>query len=457
MADHTNTLPNDFGAERSVLSSVLRDKDAVYETVRAFPDITSFYTPNHKVVYSAILSLYQDGRPIDITTVASELGDDLNRIGGRLYIVELQEHEVTTAHLSSYISIVSEKHKRRQAIQQSQEVIHQCQSDSNIDDILTDTQLKFSEIGAGSSCGVTHLSITSPSVIQSIIDAETNLNEYLYTGFSSIDEVIGGYESGELITIGGYSGHGKTTYALQTALHIASSQDKAIVIASYEMPREQLNKRLLSIVTKISPTKMKQGNLSEEEAGELMKAQQYLDKIPIYFYYDPGCSINQLIAEIRRSKNEVDASLWIVDYIQLVPTPQRARRDLEVAEITRGLKLAAGDTGIPIIGISQLSNPSDPDSYPKRPRLAKLKESGAIQQDSDIVQFVYMDEFPDQESGIDSGEIILAKQRMGQGRFTAKMIFPYGRWVEKSNRPETEPINNYELTQNELSTQHGQI
>ena len=409
--------------ERSVLGSIMRDKEAIYKVVDIITDVNMFDLPNNKIIYSAIMALYEAQKPIDIVTVCNKLKGDLQNIGGRLYIVNLMEETMTSNNIEEYCNIIKEYYTKRQAIKLCNLASDSLEdSDIKSADAIGNLKGGLDILVSGGDSHLHNMSDLSLIAKQRIHDAEEGKIEFLYSGFSLLDNKIGGYCSGELITIGGFTSHGKTTFALQVAMNLAAKQSKPVGIASYEMDQNAVYDRMLCIYSGVDYTRIKQGMLNEDEWKKIEKADDKLKKLSIKILYDPGCNITQLVARMKRYKRELGTCLWVVDYLQLIPTSNIRDRRLQVEDITRKLKLGAGDVGVPIIALSQLSRSINSDSYPPEPNLAKLRESGSIEQDSDVVQFVY-------RSKENDASVIVAKQRMAT---TGKipMSFANGRWGE---------------------------
>ena len=409
--------------ERAVLGATLTDKDAIYKVIDVITDPNMFDLPNNKIIYSAVMALYDSQKPIDIVTVCDKLKDDLPKIGGRVRIVEMAEEHISSHNIEEYCNIIKEYHTKRQAVKLCN-VASDSLKDSDIksEEAIGELRSGLDSLVSGGDNRLFSMEDLAPIARQRIMDAIEGKIEYLYSGFTLLDNKIGGYENGDLIVLGGFTSHGKTTFALQEAINIARKQGLPIGVASYEMSERLVYNRMWCILSGVDYTRMKQGTLNEDEWDRLDEQEKVLKKLPIKVLYDPSCNINQLIARMKRYTRELGTRLWVVDYLQLVPVPKIHDRRLQVEDITRKLKLGAGEVGIPIIALSQLSRSMNSDSYPLEPTLAKLRESGSIEQDSDVVQFVY-------RSKENEASVIVAKQRMAT---TGKipMSFADGRWGE---------------------------
>ena len=418
-------IPQDIEAEKTVLGTILFNNEVFNKIIEIISEPDAFYNIKHKLIYSAIINLNKNNSPISPTSVANMLGQDLIKAGNNSYLWNLESFRETSSSRCGYFAdIVYEKYQKRQAIKVLEQALDSCRNGAELVDAVGSAQKSLSRIIAPDDKEMSSIGEMMPDAIQRVIDGESKKKEYVYSGFVDIDKAIGGYEKGELIIVGGYPSHGKTTFALQNAYHVASTQNLPVGIISYEMSKAQLTMRYLCVLAKVDYAQVKQGTLSDDEMRRINNAERILTPLPIKMYYNPKLNINQIIPIMERYKREMGIGFWIIDYLQLIPSSIKERR-LQIEEISRTLKLASGIIQSPIMALSQLSR-AQGDGHPKLPTLSKLRESGSIEQDGDIVEFVYRNE--KNESVVD-----IAKNRMGKTR-TVPMMFIEGTWASQSQK-----------------------
>jgi len=412
--------PHDIEAEQAVIGSMLTDKDAVISAIEVLKE-EDFYREDHKYIYAAILSLYQRSEPIDIITLKSELTSlgTFDKIGGLEYLVELPEKVPTTANVSKYVKIVKEKSALRRLIKSANEIIEQGYDQTEeIDNIMGMAEKKIFDIAQDRD----QKSYTSMK--DALVDAFTEL-EQLYnqkkritgiaTGFSDLDYKIAGLQKSTLVLIAARPAMGKTAFALNIATNAAVRENVPTIIFSLEMAKEELVNRILCSEALVDSNKIRTGKMEEDDWLKLAGTMGTLSEAPIYIDDTPGISINEIRAKCRKLKLEKDIGLIVIDYIQLIKGSDKrnSSREQEIAEITRSLKILAKEINVPVIALSQLSRA--PEQRPDhRPMLADLRESGSIEQDADIVMFLYRDEYynPDTDKK-GTSEVILGKHRAG--------------------------------------------
>jgi replicative DNA helicase len=422
--------PNDVEAEQAVIGSMLTDKDAVISAIEVLKE-EDFYREDNKTIYEAILNLYNRSEPIDIITLKAELTSMgmFDKIGGLEYIVGLPEKVPTTANVEKYISIVKEKSELRRLIKAANEIIEQGYDPTeNIDDIMNSAEKKIFNI-------MQDKDQKSYSPIKDVlIDAFTEL-EQLYnqkqhitgvpTGFIDLDYKTAGLHNSDLILIAARPAMGKSAFALNIATNAALKAKVPAVLFSLEMSKEQMVNRILCSEAMVDSNKVRTGKIDDDDWIKLADTMGDLSEAPIYIDDTPGISINEIRAKCRKLKLEKNIGLVVIDYLQLVQgSSKRAQgsREQEISEISRSLKILAKEINVPVIALSQLSRA--PEQRPDhRPMLSDLRESGAIEQDADIVMFLYRDDYYNEDSE-DKGlaEVIVAKHRAGSTG-TVKLVW----------------------------------
>ena len=422
--------PNDVEAEQAVIGSMLTDRDAVISAIEVLKE-EDFYREDNKTIYEAILNLYNRSEPIDIITLKAELTSMgmFDKIGGLEYIVGLPEKVPTTANVEKYISIVKEKSELRRLIKAANEIIEQGYDPTeNIDDIMNSAEKKIFNI-------MQDKDQKSYSPIKDVlIDAFTEL-EQLYnqkqhitgvpTGFIDLDYKTAGLHNSDLILIAARPAMGKSAFALNIATNAALKAKVPAVLFSLEMSKEQMVNRILCSEAMVDSNKVRTGKIDDDDWIKLADTMGDLSEAPIYIDDTPGISINEIRAKCRKLKLEKNIGLVVIDYLQLVQgSSKRAQgsREQEISEISRSLKILAKEINVPVIALSQLSRA--PEQRPDhRPMLSDLRESGTIEQDADIVMFLYRDDYYNEDSE-DKGlaEVIVAKHRAGSTG-TVKLVW----------------------------------
>lgn len=422
--------PNDVEAEQAVIGSMLTDRDAVISAIEILKE-EDFYREDNKTIYEAILNLYNRSEPIDIITLKAELISMgmFEKIGGLEYIVGLPEKVPTTANVERYINIVKEKSELRRLIKAANEIIEQGYDPTeNIDDIMNSAEKKIFNIMQDKD------QKTYSAIKDVLVDAFTEL-EQLYnqkqhitgvpTGFIDLDYKMAGLHNSDLILIAARPAMGKSAFALNIATNAAVKAKVPAVLFSLEMSKEQMVNRILCSEAMVDSNKVRTGKIDDDDWIKLADTMGDLSEAPIYIDDTPGISINEIRAKCRKLKLERDIGLVVIDYLQLVQgSSKRASgsREQEISEISRSLKILAKEINVPVIALSQLSRA--PEQRPDhRPMLSDLRESGAIEQDADIVMFLYRDDYYNEDSE-DKGlaEVIVAKHRAGSTG-TVKLVW----------------------------------
>ena len=412
--------PHDIEAEQAVLGSMLTDKDAVIAAMEVLKP-ESFYREDDKAVYEAMQNLYSRAEPIDLITLKNELEtmSKLEQVGGIEYLANLPEKAPTSANVQKYISIVEEKSMIRSLIKTANEIIDLGYSQSEeVEDIMDHAEKKIFDI-------MQNKNQKGYSPIKDVlVDSFTQLEE-LYnrkqhitgvpTGFTDLDYRTAGLHGSELILIAARPAMGKTAFALNLAANAAIRGGAGVAIFSLEMSKEQLVNRMLCSEAMVDSNKMRTGKLEEDDWAKLASAIGPLSESNIVIDDTPGVTVMDIRTKCRKLKLEKNIGLIIIDYLQLITgnSKRGGSREQEISEISRSLKILAKELNVPVIALSQLSRAVEqrPDH---RPMLSDLRESGAIEQDADIVMFLYRDDVYNKESEKkDIAEVIIAKQRGG--------------------------------------------
>ncbi|QGV03927.1 replicative DNA helicase [Lactobacillus acetotolerans] len=440
-------IPHDTGAEKAVLGAIFIDPEAIADaSVIVQPD--DFYKRANQLIFQAMLDLSDRGDAIDPLTLQDELTkkNQLEDIGGIAYVSELALATPTAAHITYYAKIVHRKALLRRLISASQKIITNAIQDSDdVTDIIDDAESEImnvsSENNTGGFRGIKDIVNSTVEEINNIPE-DGNMVTGLPTGFSELDKMTTGFHDDELIIVAARPGVGKTSFALNVAQFVGLHTDKTVAMFSLEMSGEQLVQRMLASEGLIDSQHLRTGQLNEEEWRKLIVASGSLANTSIYIDDTPGIKMSEIRAKSRRlAKEKGNLGLIVVDYLQLIEGPHSESRQQEVSAISRQLKKLAKELHVPVIALSQLSR-SVEQRQDKRPVLSDIRESGSIEQDADIVSFLYRDDYYRDESDEDNSnaevtpeedngevEVIIEKNRSGS-RGTVKLMFskPYNRF-----------------------------
>ena len=412
--------PNDIEAEQAIIGSMLTDKDAVISAIEVLkPD--DFYREDNKTIYEAILNLYNRSEPIDIITVRAELESmgRLDNVGGLEYLAELPEKVPTTANAMKYIKIVEEKATLRNLIKTANEIIELGYNPTeDVDDIMEGAEKKiFNIMQDKDQKGYSPL---KDVLVESFTKLEELYNRKQHitgvpSGFTDLDYRTAGFHGSELILIAARPAMGKTAFALNIATNAALRANVPVAVFSLEMSKEQLVNRILCSESMVDSNKVRTGKLDEEDWTKLAETIGPLSEAEMYIDDTPGINIMEIRAKCRKLKIEKNIGLVVIDYLQLIQgtNKRNGSREQEISEISRSLKILAKELDVPVIALSQLSRAAEqrPDH---RPMLSDLRESGAIEQDADIVMFLYRDDYYNEDSEKKNiAEVIIAKHRGG--------------------------------------------
>jgi replicative DNA helicase len=416
--------PHSTEAEQSVLGAMMLDEHVVPIVIDMLTP-ACFYHHSHRFIFSAAITLFEKQTPIDIVTVATELStkDTLESAGGAAYLAELSTHVPTTANAEYYAKVVHDHWLTRELIVASQEISAICyKGDIPVEDMLESAQKNVFDISQHKNRA--HFEKLGKMMV-SVIDYIEELHKKkgavtgLDTGFKQLNDYTTGFHKGELIIIAARPAMGKTAFVLNIAEHISTRENTGVAIFSLEMTAQQLAMRLLSSHARVEGQRLRKGSLRKQDFTHLMNAGSVLQKAELYIDASPQLSPLELRARCRRLQSEVpNLGLVIVDYIQLMEASGRGidSRQQEIAYISRSLKAMAMELEIPVIALSQLNRESEKGAGGKatRPQLSQLRESGAIEQDADVVMLLYRPGYySDDPQYKNHAEVIIAKQRNG--------------------------------------------
>lgn len=411
--------PQDIEAEQAVIGSMLTDQDAVVAAIETLKP-EDFYREDNKLIYSAILNIYNRAEPIDIITLKAELSSmgKLDNVGGLEYIVGLPDKVPTTANVDRYIKIVEEKSMLRNLIKTANEILSMGYDQTeDVEDVMDIAEKKiFDVMQKKSKTGYTSI---KDVLVESFTKLEELYNQKQHvtgvpTGFIDLDRMTAGLHGSEFILIAARPAMGKSAFALNIATYAATRANVPVAIFSLEMSKEQVGNRILCSEALVDSNNVRTGDLNDEELSKLAETSGELSQAPIYIDDTAGITITEMRARCRKLKLEKNIGLVVVDYLQLIQgSGKTSGREQEIAEISRSLKILAKELEIPVIALSQLSRAVEArDDH--RPMLSDLRESGSIEQDADIVMFLYRDDYYNEDSPEKNvAEVIIAKQRAG--------------------------------------------
>lgn len=449
MANDVSRLPpQNVEAEQSVLGAMLLDNDAVGRVLEMLTS-QDFYREAHRKIFDAVIELYQKNEPADLVTVTDVLKSRgfLEDVGGAAYIAGLVNNVPTAANVAYYAKIVHQKSVLRQLISASTSIIDGCFTEGeDVDSFLDQAERIIFDVAQQkikqSFYSVKDIVKDSFRTIEKLYERK-ELITGVPTGYTELDKMTAGLQPSDLIVLAGRPSMGKTALALNMVAYAAIEMNYPCAIFSLEMSREQLVQRLLCSEAKVSGGKLRGGFLLETDWPKLTRAAGAISEAPIYIDDTPAINVLEVRAKARRLHKEKGIKLIVVDYLQLMRGVGRVEsREREIAEISGSLKALAKELKVPVIAISQLNRAVE-NRQDKRPQMADLRESGSIEQDADVIMFVYRDEVynrDSQEKGI--AEVIIGKQRNGPVGFT-KLAFLHeftrfenlARGIDDSMRP----------------------
>jgi replicative DNA helicase len=429
--------PQSIDAEESLLSAILVDNNTLLDVVEIL-SADDFYRTAHQKIFAAIIDLFDKGEPVDLVTLANNLKarGQIEAVGGASYLARLVDTVPLAVNAQHYAKIIADKASLRRLIEKTNAIAKRCYDDrGNVDDIIDFAETSIFEISERkSSQSFYPLSRLIISNIETLEDNQGNksLVTGVPMGFGLLDNLTSGLQKSDLIILAARPSMGKTALALNIARNAAVDANIPVAVFSLEMSKEQLSLRMLCAEARLDSSRLRGGFFSMDDWHRLTDAAGILSESPIYIDDTPSISAMEIRAKARRLKMDKNIGLVIIDYLQLMKSPGSAeRRDLEISEISRSLKALAKELQIPVLAISQLNRMLE-QRNDKRPRLSDLRESGALEQDADVVAFIYRDEIYNQDENNPlkgMAEIILAKQRNGPtGRATLTFLDAYTRF-----------------------------
>ncbi len=414
--------PQNLDAEASLLGAILIDVDAI---VRIADKIGSndFYDERHQRIYEAMQKLYEKHSPIDVLTLSNQLKDNglLDTVGGAAYLTELTNYVPTAAHAENYADIVSQKAIRRRLIKASQDITGLGFDESKaVQELIEEAETQLFQVSQQ------HVKQDISSIEDILAESFERLDDLhkdkgkirgVPTGFKDLDNILAGLQRSDLIILAARPSMGKTALSLNLAHSVATKANQPVLVFSLEMSKEQLVDRMLSMESGVDAWNIRTGNLSDADFEKIGQAMGTLSEAPIYIDDSPGITVSDMRTKARREQHQRQLGLIVVDYLQLMSGGSRfggdGNRVQEISEISRGLKAVARELNVPVIALSQLSRSVESRS-PQIPQLADLRESGSIEQDADVVAFIYREDYynPDTDRK-NITDIFIKKHRNG--------------------------------------------
>jgi replicative DNA helicase len=412
--------PQNVDAEMSLLGAVLIDEETLAD-ISEHVKPRDFYDKRHGMVFDAMMRLYEKNKPVDLLTLTDELKrkGELDEIGGSAYLTELTNYVPTAAHAESYAEIVAQKAVRRRLIKASGDI-----SELGYDEATSTQELlqqAEAELFAVSDQSLKQDLVSLESILTESFDRIEELHRNkgalrgIRTGYRDLDNMTAGLQRSDLIILAARPAMGKTTLVTNLMYNVATIAKQPVLFFSLEMSKEQLVDRMLADASGVDSWNIRTGNLSDDDFGKLSEAMGEMAEAPIYIDDTPGLSVLEMRTKARRAAHEQPLGLIIIDYLQLMQGSGRhdGNRVQEVSEISRGLKLLARELDVPVIALSQLSRTVESRS-PQIPQLADLRESGSIEQDADIVMFIYREAYYNPDTDRENiTDLIIAKHRNG--------------------------------------------
>lgn len=415
--------PQNIDAEASLLGAILIDPDAIVRIADAL-DATDFYEERHRIIFEAISRLYEKHHPIDALTLANQLRDDglLENIGGATYLTELANFVPTAAHVEHYAEIIAGKAMRRRLIKASQTIVKLGYDETKtIQEVIETAESDLFEVSQK------HVKQDIQSLETILAESFERLDELhknkgkirgVPTGFRDLDNILAGWQKSDLVVLAARPAMGKSAVALNFAHNVAVKAEMPVLIFTLEMSKEQIVDRLLAMEANVDAWNIRTGNLSDSDFEKIGLAMGTLSEAPIYIDDTPGITVSEIRTKARREQHQRQLGLIIVDYLQLMSSSTTrygsdSNRVQEMSEISRGLKLIARELNVPVIALSQLNRSVETRS-PQIPQLSDIRESGSIEQDADIVMFLYREDYYNPESNRKNiTDILIKKHRNG--------------------------------------------
>ncbi|RAK20553.1 primary replicative DNA helicase [Anoxybacillus vitaminiphilus] len=434
--------PQNIEAEQAVLGAIFLDSAALTLASEVLvPE--DFYRASHQKIFHAMLKVADKGEPVDLVTVTAELADAkmLEEVGGVSYLSELANSVPTAANVEYYARIVEEKSILRRLIRTATSIAQEGYTrEDEVNDLLNEAEKKIMEVSQRKNTGgfqnIKDILVQTYDNIEMLHNRKGEVTG-IPTGFIELDRMTAGFQRSDLIIVAARPSVGKTAFALNIAQNVATKTNENVAIFSLEMSAQQLVMRMLCAEGNINAQNLRTGKLTPEDWGKLTMAMGSLSNAGIYIDDTPGIRVSEIRAKCRRLKQESGLGMVLIDYLQLIQGSGRNRenRQQEVSEISRSLKALARELEVPVIALSQLSR-SVEQRQDKRPMMSDIRESGSIEQDADIVAFLYRDDYYDKDSeNKNIIEIIIAKQRNGPvGTVQLAFIKEYNKFVNLERR-----------------------
>ena len=442
------TPPHNIEAEQAVIGAIFLRPDA-FSTASELLIASDFYRVSHQRIFQAMTTLSDKGEPIDLVTVTTLLSNEqtLDEAGGVSYLSDISSSVPTAANISFYSKIVEEKALLRRLIRAATDIVTTTfEKECDVDELLNEAEKNILEVSnrknASSFKAIKDVLI---EVYDDIEQLNQNNNEVtgVPTGYRDLDKITSGFQKNDLIIIAARPSVGKTAFALNIAQNVSTKTDENVAIFSLEMGAEQLVSRMLCAEGNIDSQRLRTGNLLADDWGKLTMAMGSLSNAGIFIDDSPGIRVSEIRSKCRRLKQEHGLGMIIIDYLQLISgsASSQENRQQEVSEISRSLKGLARELEVPLIALSQLSRGVE-QRQDKRPIMSDLRESGSIEQDADIVGFLYRDDYYDSESEQQNIiEIIISKQRNGPtGTVELAFVKEYNKFVDLDHRYQSEDI-----------------
>ncbi len=414
------TIPYSIEAEQSVLGSILLDKDLLIMVTDVL-DRDDFYSEQNAAIYDAMITLTRRGDPIDLVTLMEILKsrEQFEKIGGIKYLTDLATAPDFTENISAYAKIVKDKSILRKLINAANQTIQNCYDrEAEISHVLEQAEKLVFDIAQEKDhrglVAIDEVLLESFEILQEMYMRKDKLTG-LTTGFIDMDRKLGGLQKTDLILIAARPAMGKTAFSLNIAQNAALKGKAKVALFSLEMSKEQLTQRMISSISRVELSNIKNGNVADEDWSKITQGIQMLQKSDIFIDDSPGITVAELRSKCRRLKIEKGLDLVLIDYLQLMESEGRVEsRQQEISKISRSLKILAKELQCPVIALSQLSRAPESRSD-HRPMLSDLRESGAIEQDADLVMFLYRDDYYNKDSDQKNiTEVIIAKHRHGE-------------------------------------------
>ncbi len=440
--------PHNLEAEKSILGAIFLEPESLITAAEIIQE-DDFYRVAHQKIFETMLRLNDKGEPVDVVTLSEELGasNELENVGGMVYLSELATSVPTAANVTHYAKIVEEKALLRRLIKVATTIVEDGFSrEDEVESVIAEAEKKMMEVSSRKNAG------DFKPIADVLVDTYQNIEVLssrkgevtgVPTGFTDLDDITAGFQKNDLIIVAARPSVGKTAFALNVAQNVATKAGENVAIFSLEMGADQLVMRMLCAEGNINAQALRTGDLTDEDWSKLAMAVGTLSNAGIYIDDSPGIRVNEIRSKCRRLKQEHGLGMIVIDYLQLIAGSGKPgeNRQQEVSDISRSLKGLARELEVPVIALSQLSRGVE-QRQDKRPMMSDLRESGSIEQDADIVSFLYREDYYEKETTAkDVIEIIIAKQRNGPtGTVTLAFVKEYNKFLNVDWRDQ-EPIN----------------